>query len=359
MHVAEMDFEVAPELRAALAKMVAGSDLGYLGPLPELEQAFGDFASSRWGWRPQRPQFRIATDVGVAAVELLRHLVNPGQGVVISSPVYSSFHKWIEEVGAEQVDVPLRRVDDDWLLDLDAIEVAFSAGHRVYLLCHPHNPVGRIHSAEELRKLAALADKYGAVVISDEIHAPLSWSDFAPFLGLGPQAEQVGITISSTSKGWNTAGLKAAFVLTEGGNHRELLARLPEAMHWRSSLLGAMAMVVSYRACGHWLDDTVARVRANFELLRAELQRQLPAARLASAQSTYLAWIDLSAFPTRDWAAELLRDQRLAVVSGADHGADGYTDFIRLNVATSGEWVTEAVARLAKLANLAKPVNQS
>lgn len=348
MHVAEMDFPVDPAVVKLISDLALNSDLGYLGPLPELEPAFLNFAQERWGWTPSQPKFRLATDVGVAAVELLRVLTKPGDGVVISPPVYSSFHKWIPEVGAESIETPLLRDGDNWTLDLGAIERAFAAGHRVYLLCHPQNPVGRIHSAAELSKLAELAARYDAIVISDEIHAPLSWGEFSPFLSLGSYAQQVGITITSSSKAWNIAGVKAAFIVTDSPTHDSLLAKLPEAMHWRTSLLGGLAMAECFRVGGAWLDETVQLIRSNFDLLRAELARELPLARLAAAESTYLAWIDLSAYGSANWAARLLVEQRLAVVPGADHAKVGFRDFIRLNIATSPEWVSDAVGRISR-----------
>lgn len=350
MHVAEMDLPVDPAITQLISKLALNSDLGYLGPLPELEPAFLRFAKERWGWQPAQPKFRLATDVGVAAVELLRLLTKPGDGVVVSPPVYSSFHKWIPEVGAESIETPLLRDGDNWTLDLAAIEGAFAAGHRVYLLCHPQNPVGRIHTAAELSALAAIAARYDAIVISDEIHAPLSWGEFSPFLSLGSYAQQVGITITSSSKAWNIAGVKAAFIVTDSPAHDPLLAKLPEAMHWRTSLLGGLAMAECFRIGGAWLDEAVGLIRSNFELLRAELIRELPLARLASAESTYLAWIDLSAYGSANWAARLLAEQKLAVVPGTDHAKTGYSDFIRLNIATSPEWVLDAVGRISRVA---------
>ncbi|MFM7014479.1 MAG: aminotransferase class I/II-fold pyridoxal phosphate-dependent enzyme, partial [Actinomycetota bacterium] len=211
MHVAEMDFEVADEIRELLSSMVQRSDLGYLGPVPEAADAFGDFARRRWNWEIDPSGFRIATDVGVAAVELLRILTKPGDQVLVNFPVYSSFQGWLKEVGAKPFDVPLLRVGNSWRLDVPGIERAFQQGVKVYLLCSPQNPVGLIHSEQDLREIAALAKKYDAVVISDEIHAPLAWEPFTPFLALVEVAEAGGITISSSAKAVNTAGLKAAF----------------------------------------------------------------------------------------------------------------------------------------------------
>ena len=148
MHVAEMDFDVAPAIRDRIKDLTDRSDLGYTGPVPEVAKAFEAFALDRWGWQIAPEQLKLATDVGVAAVEILRVLTKPGDKVLVNSPVYSSFYHWIEEVHAEVADAPLALKGDDWVLDLAAIEDAFKDGVKVYMLCSPQNPVGRVHTAQ-------------------------------------------------------------------------------------------------------------------------------------------------------------------------------------------------------------------
>jgi cystathionine beta-lyase len=353
LHVAEMDFEVAEPIQRLLVDFARRSDLGYLGPLPELESAFGSFAASRWGWQPQPQALKLATDVGVAAVELLRLLCKPGDRVLINTPVYSSFMKWIAEVGLEPHDAPLVEQDGEWRLDLDAIEAAFQSGTRVYLLCNPQNPVGRLHSREELNRVAELAAMHGAVVITDEIHSPLSYNpgEFTPYISVSDAARATGILITSNSKSWNTAGLKAAFLLTESSQLAERLKALPEAMHWRASLLGGFAMVTSYAECEPWLDATVARIELNFALLGDLLKEALPQARIWRQRSTYLAWVDFSGYLLDDPADFLLREARVAVVSGADHApksiAMRYQQHVRLNFGTSEDILRLGIAAMA------------
>ncbi|MEK9987596.1 MAG: aminotransferase class I/II-fold pyridoxal phosphate-dependent enzyme, partial [Aquiluna sp.] len=125
-------------------------------------------------------------------------------------------------------------------------ETAFKEGAKVYLLCSPQNTVCRVHTAQELTEIAKLAKQYSVLVIADEIHAPLSWVPFTPYLSLGPEAEETGVVVTSSSKAWNTAGLKAGLLITQSAAARKRLARLPEAMNWRASLLGAHAMVSAY-----------------------------------------------------------------------------------------------------------------
>lgn len=345
MHVAEMDFEVAVEIREKLHDLITRSDLGYLGPIPELATAFEKYAHERWGWRIQKQNLKLATDVGVAAVEILRVVTKPGDRVLINSPVYSSFYHWIHEVGAVEHDAPLRLEGNSWRLDLAAIEQAFKSGVRVYMICSPQNPVGTIHSPQELQAISDLANQYGVLVISDEIHAPLSFDTFTPYLAI-EGADKNGVVITSSSKAWNTAGLKAGFLIYQSDEVAKRIHGIPEAMHWRSSLLGAFAMTVAYDSCDYWIDQTNARLEENLAHLRAEVEKHLPKAKLFDHSATYLAWIDLSAYQLAKPQAEILR-HGVALVPGEDHApGDEYSSFVRFNFASSKERISEAVRRM-------------
>lgn len=347
MHVAEMDFEVAQPIRKKLQEMVASSDLGYLGPLPEIAPAFASFADKRWGWATDPLGLKMATDVGVAAVEILRAVTTPGDRVLINSPVYSAFFNWISEVGAVVADAPMKLVGSRYALNLVAIEEQFRAGVKVYLLCSPQNPVGTVHTAKELAEVAALASEYGVLVISDEIHAPLSWVPFTPYLAVSELAEQTGVTITSSSKAWNTAGLKAGFAITQSAQVRARLKNLPEAMQWRSSILGAFAMVEAFENGTEWLDQTVAILQQRLAHLHKELAEKLPRARVFEMESTYLAWIDLSEYKITDPHKVILEHGKVALVPGRDHGGDNYQGFVRFNFASSEARISEAVRRMA------------
>jgi cystathionine beta-lyase len=344
LHVAEMDFDIAEPIVAVLTKMVTESNLGYLGPVPEVGEAFAKFAMSRWGWQVDANQVKIATDVGVAAVDLMRTALSPGDRVIISSPVYSSFYSWIPEAGCEVLDVPLTAT---YRLDLVAIEAALAGGARAILLCNPQNPTGTVHSKEELAQLAEIANKYSALVISDEIHAPLTFksSKFVPYLSVGVAAEETGITLTSNSKSWNTAGLKASILVSQSPKMFAVLNRTTAANHWRSSILGAFAMVASFNQGEPWLDELLERLDDNRRFLEREIEK-IPGAKMTAPESTYLAWVDLSgtALAGRPFD-RIFNEAKVAFVSGDEHGK-GYENFVRINFATSKAIIGEAISRI-------------
>ena len=350
MHVAEMDFEISTGIRETLTKMIVESDLGYLGPVAEVGEAFSKYAATKWHWQVDPQRVKLATDVGVAAVELFRALVEPGDKIMVNSPVYTNFWHWIPEAKAEIADVPLDRARG-WRLDLEAIDHAFASGVKVLLLCNPQNPTGTVHTREELTALAASARKHGAVVISDEIHAPLTYSEntFVPFLDCGEDAREVGICITSSSKSWNTAGLKAAIVVYASDAMAGVVARLPEAMHWRASLLGAFAMAESYDGSADWVDRTLEVLNDNRHHLLAELAEKLPLVKTQLPGATYLAWLDVSELNLGEHpAAKILAEAKVALEPGTYFGPQ-YGQFVRFNFASSKENITAAIDRIRAL----------
>ena len=347
MHVAEMDFTIAESVTALIARMAHESDLGYLGPVPEVAQAFEGFARQRWGWQINKTELKLATDVGVATVEYLRANLEPGARVIVTSPVYSGFYGWLKELKIEPVDVPLLKTDASWRLDLEGLEKAFKDGHLTLLLCNPQNPVGRAFDKAELTALAQLAKRYDATVISDEIHAPLTYGQFTPYLSCGQDAEETGVVITSSSKSFNLAGLKAAMMITQSPRMAARADRCPPEMHWRTSILGAFAMAEAYANCGEWLDTTVATLDENRHHLKAELERLLPGVGYELPESGYLAWLDFSKLDLT--TARILDEAKVALVPGPDMGGERYEKWARLNFGTSKEIITEGLERIARI----------
>jgi cystathionine beta-lyase len=349
-----MDFPVAQPIRDLLTEMVAKSDLGYLGSIPELGKGFAHFAGHRWNWQVDPLQVRAATDVGVAVVEVLRVFTNPGDSILLSSPVYQNFYNWINETKLNLVDVPFERTGDEsanpWELNWDGIEKAYAAGLKVHILCSPHNPLGRIYTKEELLRIVALAKRYDVLVISDEIHAPLTFKGqtFVPILSLGSDAESVSVTVTAASKGWNIAGLKCAIIVSQNEAINNRLATMPMAVHYRASLLGAFATAVAFAEGEIWLDSVMENLDHNRFMLKDLLNSQLPSVRYHIPDNSYLAWLDLEALNLGvDPSIALIEKGRVAFNAGHIYGKQ-CSQYVRFNFATSPTIITEAVHRIAR-----------
>lgn len=346
--VAEMDFALAAPVAEALHDAVDRSDAGYATAAPDLGRALAGFAASRWNWNVDPASVTAVTDVGVGVVELLRSLIRPGDAVVISPPVYPPFFDWVPEAGARLLEVPLAPHAAGWRLDLAALEAAFATHPAAYVLCNPHNPVGRAHSADELAALVRLAQIYQVTVISDEIHGPLvlPGATFTPLLTV-PGAAEVAISVLSASKAWNLAGLKCAAIVTAAPRMAAVAGRLPPDAVWRIGHFGVIATVAAFTAGGPWLDRLLATLDHRRALLSDLLRQRLPMVTWHPPEATYLAWLNCAALGPDDRARERFLDLgRVALEPGLRFGAIG-SGYTRLNFATSAAILNQATARMA------------
>ncbi len=361
--VAEMDVLPADPVVAALHDALAMGDTGYPSGTGYAE-ALAEFASRRWGWDGiDVGRSAVVPDVMLGIVEVLRLVTVPGDAVVVNCPVYPPFYEFVEHMDRRVLEVPLGQASR---LDLEALEEAFSraasgGGAAAYLLCSPHNPTGTVHTRDELRAVAELAQRYGVRVVVDEIHGPLvlPGAHFVPYLSV--EGSELGFVLTSASKGWNLAGLKAALLLAGPGAAADL-ARLPEEVGHGASHLGVIAHTAALRDGEAWLDSLLGALDDNRALLTALLAEYLPQVSFRPPQGTYLAWLgcqnlELGAQPTvgegrgdagalAGPAAMFLREASVALSSGHAFGTGG-EGHVRLNFATSPAILTEAVQRMA------------
>ena len=353
MFIAETDFALAPAIEAALREAVELGDTGYLNPNDQrAAAAFASFAEDTWGWSPSPDRMAYTTDVSVVIVESLRRLVRPGDGVVITPPVYPPFYDLIPEAGGTVVEAPLHDDGTAYTLDLAGIDRALAAGARAVLLCNPHNPIGLVHRRETLADLSRIVARHDAVVVSDEIHGPLTHSGhtFTPYLTVSDQARDHGIAAESGSKAFNFAGLKAALFVAESDRMTGLIRALPHEVIYRTGLFGVIATRAGFADSRDWLDAALGSIESNIALLYDQLAQHLPAVRFRRPAASYLAWLDLRALGWGDDpAAYALEHARGARASGPAFGGQG-AGYARLNLACSPEVLIEAVDRLARAA---------
>jgi cysteine-S-conjugate beta-lyase len=347
---AELDFPLAPPVAAALAAAIGDGDTGYAhGGGSGLGDAYAGFAARRWGWDVDPDAVVAIPDVMVGVAELLRLLTRPGAGVVIDTPVYPPFFSVIREVGRRVVEVPLRSREHDRRLPIEGIRKAFAAGAEAMLLCNPHNPTGYVAAPDELSAVAAIAGEHGGVVLSDEIHAPLTehGATHVPFCSLpGPAAER-GIVLTSASKAWNVAGLKCGIAIARSERMRDALRALPVDIHDRVGHLGVVASIAAFRHGEPWLDELRAYLDNTRRWLPGLLAERLPGVVYEAGRATFLAWLDCRALGLGDDPAEaFLAHGRVALSRGPDFGDPG-RGFARLNIGTSRALIEQAVDRMA------------
>jgi cystathionine beta-lyase len=346
--LAEMDFATAPEISAVLRDAVDRSDLGYASPQPGLGEAFSDFAARRWAWDVRPSWVTAVTDVGLGIVELLRIFTHAGGAVVVNPPVYPPFFSWPREVEARRIEVPLAHGTDGYHLDLPALERAFVTRPAVYLICNPHNPVGRVHRREELEAVVELAKRYDVKVISDEIFAPLAFPGvtFTPLLKVRG-ADEVAVSVLSASKAFNIAGLKCAVIVPGSATMASALDYLPPEISWRAGHLGVLASMAAFAQGDNWLDRLIVTLDARRTLLDSLISERLPTVTWHCPEAGYLAWLNCSNFGSSlDVSQMFLTRSRVAVESGEDYGTGG-EGRVRLNFATSAEILDEATAAMA------------
>jgi cysteine-S-conjugate beta-lyase len=344
-----MDFALAPVVRETLHAAVDASDTGYAYVEPVLGDSVAAFAANRWGWQVDPAGVTGVADVAVGAVELIRAAGEAGDAVVISPPVYPPFYLWIEETRTRLLEAPLRqRPDGAWRLDLDRLEAAFAQRPAAYVLCNPHNPVGRAHDRDELTEVARLAAHHRVTVIADEVHAPLALpgAKFTPFLTV-PGGADVGISLVSASKAFNLAGLKCAAVVTASPAMRAVADRMPYHGRWRVGQFGLLATLAAFADGGDWLDDLLATLDARRRQLGRLLAERLPQVRWVPPEATYLAWLDCRAIGDADVPHRLFVDKgRVALEPGTQFGPEG-SGWVRLNFGTGEQILDEAIRRMA------------
>lgn len=353
MFVAETDFPLAPAITAALHRAVEIGDTGYTPPRPGIDVDFAAYAQRMWGWTIDPSRIRWTGDVMMGVVEVLRAVTSPGDRVIVTPPVYPPFYDTVEEAGAVVERVPLVDDGERWSLDLAGIEHAFVGGARAILLCNPHNPTGTVHSRESLADLARLAERYGASVVSDEIHAPLTHAPavFTPFLDAAPAAAAVGYAVTSASKTYNLAGLKCAVIVTGSEETATVVRSLPWEVEWRAGLFGVIANRAAFAAeSDDWLASLLVALDDNRRLLAELLAEHLPLARYRLPDAGFLAWVDVSAYGWGDNPSpHIRREAKVALHHGPLFGEQGI-GHVRINVGCAPEVLREAIARIGALA---------
>jgi cystathionine beta-lyase len=350
--VADMDFPAPREVTRALLERARHPVYGYSRVSESLSEAFIAWQERRNGWRIDGDW--IVPSPGVVPVLhfAIEAYTNEADGVVIQTPVYPPFSRAVKLLGRRLVLNPLVRDGLRYRMDLAQLESVIDAGTKLLLLCSPHNPVGRVWSAAELRELGELCRRRGLTIVSDDIHCDLIMPGgrFVPLVSLGEEFAQTSVTCLAPSKTFNIPGVGSAFTVIPNPKLRAAFRRAGEktALLSLPGLYNAVAAEAAYRFGGPWLDELLPYLRDNFLFLKDFLAKEMPSVAPAQLEGTYLAWLDFSAYGLADGeVTRLLREEaRVRLNDGPSFGMGG-EGFQRLNFGCPRAVLKEALTRVA------------
>ncbi|MBR5687408.1 MAG: pyridoxal phosphate-dependent aminotransferase, partial [Prevotella sp.] len=322
MWVADMDFRVAQPIIDALKRRVEHGIFGYTLVGDRYYNAIIDWFRRRHGWTIRREWIQYTTGVVPAVSVVIKALTEPGDKVLIQTPVYNCFFSSIRNNGCEMAETRLVQDGDSWRVDFDDMEQkAADPRVKLFLLCNPHNPVGRVWTRDELLKMNDICLRHGVKVIADEIHCELVMPGYryTPFAAVSEECQNNSITCNSPSKSFNTAGLQVANIIC---NDEETRQRIDRAININEvcdvNPFGPEALIAAYNECEDWIDQLNEYLWGNYLLLKDVLAKSMPEAKVTRLEGTYLVWVDIrvTGLTSDEMTAHLLREHHILVNSG-------------------------------------------
>lgn len=351
MWVGDMDFPTLPAITDALKERVTHGVFGYTLVGPAYYEAVTGWFARRHQWHID-PSWIIYTSGVVPAVSCaIRALTLPGEKVLVQTPAYHCFFSSIRNCGCEILKSPLRPVGDTYEIDFEDFDrKCADEKTTVFLLCNPHNPVGRVWTREELSRLLDICLKHGVTVISDEIHCELTMPSYAyvPFASLGEAASLHSVICCAPTKAFNIAGLQIANIVCADTRLRRKVNRAVNIHEVCDvNVFAPLALQAAYNHGEKWLDQLRRYLRDNYEALCQYLHAELPAVKVTRLEATYFVWLDISALGLSSTEAfnALLRRGKVYVNDGTEFGAAG-EGFIRVNIGCPRATMMEGLRRI-------------
>ncbi len=351
MWVADMEFRTCDAVVEALAERSRHGVFGYSIVPEEYYQVFSRWMERRYGFPVKKEWLRFSTGCVTAISWMIHAFTNPGDACLILTPVYYPFHNVVTNSDRRLVKAELRYEDGYFTMDMEAVEKAIVENQvKMFLLCSPHNPAGRVWTEEELDQVLAVCQKHHVLVVSDEIHQDIVFGGrrFVPAAVVsGGKYRDIVLTLNSATKTFNLATLLHSHIIITNEKLRERYDRFASALNRTEiSIMGMAATMAAYQQGEEWLGNVLEVIWDNYSDLKETLEKGLPGARVCCLEGTYLPMVDLRACVEPERTQELVQERcRLGVDYGEWFG-DRYQGFIRLNLATDPAYVKEAAQRL-------------
>ncbi|MGI6368656.1 MAG: MalY/PatB family protein [Anaerolineae bacterium] len=347
--VADMDFCAPPAVISALQQRVAHGIFGYGVEPPQLREVFCARLQSRYGWQVAPEALVFVPGVVVGFNIVAQATCRPDQSVLVQTPVYFPMLGVAGRAGIGQDRMQLDcSADGRYTIDMQRMERSLSPSTRLFLMCNPHNPVGRVFTRTELQAMAELCLRHDLLICSDEIHCELIMPGHGhvPIASLDPEIAQRTVTLMAPSKTFNIAGIKFSVAIIPNKELRDSFVRAQRGIVPGIGVLGYTAATAAYEHGDPWLAELLVYLDGNRAALQQFVAERLPGVQMTPLEGTYLAWLDLSrlALPTLP-AAFLLEQARVALGEGAEFGPGG-EGHVRMNLATNRSTLMDALERI-------------
>jgi len=347
--IADMDFAASPAIIAALHRRVDHRVFGYGAPLPSLTGTVVKYCASRYGWKIE-PSWIVWLPGLVTGLNLAAGAFGEkGDAVLTASPIYPPFMSAPKNMARETIAVPLAvrpdgRYEFDWL----AMERAVTPRTRVFLLCSPHNPVGRVFTRAELEQVAAFCERHNLVLVSDDIHCDLILDPLPhiPVASLSAASAARTITLLAPSKTYNIPGLACSMAIISDAKLRAQFVRAMAGIVPEMNVMGYAACEAAFGESEPWRQALLAYLRGNRDFILRFLREHLPAVTMTPCEATYLAWLDVSALRL-DEPGRFFEQHGVGLVDGAQYGAPPGR-FVRLNFGCPRVTLTTALQRMQR-----------
>ncbi|MDQ0216503.1 cystathionine beta-lyase [Oikeobacillus pervagus] len=350
MWVADMDFAAAPEIIQALKEVVDHGVYGYTTIPASTTEAICGWMEKRHGWKIDSSWLLFNSGVVPSLALAVEILTEKGDAVLLQSPVYAPFFSMIKNNGRKIANCPLTIGDDQFEINFDQLEKTIQTENvKLFFLCNPHNPGGRVWSEQELIQIAEICKRNEVIIVSDEIHSDLIAPPHKhiPIASLKKDYEEFVITLIAPTKTFNLAGLQASSIIVPNKTIRTKLSngQLRQGF-FTLNMMGITAMEVAYKYGESWLDECIHYIRGNVEYVKDFLQREFPSIQMFDPQGGYLIWINCRelGYSDQELNERLLQKGKLALEPGTKYGKGG-EGFVRMNVACPRSTVEEGMKR--------------
>lgn len=353
--VADMDFKAAPAIMDAVMKRAAHGVFGYTVVEEDYYLAVISWFQRRHHWRIHREEILYTTGVVPAMSVAIKALTMPGEKVLILSPDYNCFFSSVRNNGCEVLETALKRVGDTFEVDWDDFEAKCADEKTtVFLLCNPHNPCGRVWTADELSRMNEICMKYGVKVVSDEIHCELMMPGhtFQPFAAVSEDCRRNSVILNSPSKSFNIAGLQVANIICSQSEWRR---RIDRAININEvcdvNPFGPVALIAAYNESEDWIDELNLYLWENYRFLCDFIDKNIPQWKVCRLEGTYLPWIDISAMGVTSKALcdRLVKEAKVWINPGSMYGLGSGEGYIRVNIACPRSRLQEALQRIKQV----------